>query len=140
MFLGRVIGTLVASVVTPGMEGVPLLWVQPLDKHVRPSGAAFVCADGTRMAGPGELVYWEASREAALTLSPSFVPVDHAVVGLVDDVHLDDTPAEAPARAPAHAGSPRRAPLAPAQVEPTSADRARGDAAATTPRRGRRQQ
>lgn len=113
MFLGRVIGTLVASVVTPGMEGVPLLWVQPLDKRAQPSGLAFVCADGTRMAGPGELVYWEASREAALTLSPSFVPVDHAVVGLVDDVQLDDEPAGARGRAPAQvkpAAAPTSAP------------------------------
>jgi len=119
VFLGRVIGTLVASVVTPGMEGVPLLWVQPLDKRARPAGAAFVCADGTRMAGPGELVYWEASREAALTLEPSFVPVDHAVVGLVDDVQLDEVSAS---------------PLAPAQVAPAPAP-----APVRAPRRGRRQ-
>lgn len=130
MFLGRVIGRLVAAVVTPGLEGVPLLWVQPLDKRAQPAGLAFVCADGTRMAGPGELVYWEASREAALTLSPSFVPVDHAVVGLVDDVQLDEVPAPAGARAPAHAPSTRDAPLAPAQV---------GPAPARAPRRGRRQ-
>lgn len=89
MFLGRVIGRLVPAVVYEGMEGVPLLWVQPLDKEGADSGRPFVCADGTRMAGPGETVYWEASREAALTLDPSFVPVDHAVVGLVDDCHLD---------------------------------------------------
>jgi ethanolamine utilization protein EutN len=90
MFLGRVIGRLVPAVVCDGLTGVPLLWVQPLDKHGAAGGAApIVCADGTRMAGPGELVYWEASREAALTLDPSFVPVDHAVVGIVDDLHLD---------------------------------------------------
>jgi ethanolamine utilization protein EutN len=41
------------------------------------------------MAGPGELVYWEASREAALTLEPWFVPVDHAIVGIVDDLQVD---------------------------------------------------
>ncbi|MBK8165034.1 MAG: ethanolamine utilization protein EutN [bacterium] len=111
MFLGRVIGTLVAAVVTPGMEGVPLLWVQPLDKRRQPAGLAFVCADGTRMAGPGELVYWEASREAALTLEPSFVPVDHAVVGLVDDVQLDEAPVCAPAQVARGAtGAPARAP------------------------------
>jgi ethanolamine utilization protein EutN len=98
VFLGRVSGRLVASIVTPGLEGVPLLWVQPLDKRSRPDGKAFVCADGTRMAGPGELVYWEASREAALTLSPSFVPVDHAVVGLVNDVMIDDEPVSAEER------------------------------------------
>ena len=96
MFLGRVIGRLVPAVVTPGMEGVPLLWVQPLYRSGADGGRPFVCADGTRMAGPGEMVYWEASREAALTLDPSFVPVDHAVVGIVDDLHLDDAPEARP--------------------------------------------
>ena len=90
MFLGKVIGRLVAAVVYEGMEGVPLLWVQPLDKRQQPAGLPFVCADGTRMAGQDEIVYWEASREAALTLEPTFVPVDHAIVGLVTDVQLDD--------------------------------------------------
>ncbi len=90
MFLGRVMGRVVPAVVYEGLTGVPLLWVQPLDKHGQAAGRPFVCADGTRMAGPGETVYWEASREAALTLDPSFVPVDHAVVGIVDDVMLDD--------------------------------------------------
>lgn len=90
MFLGRVIGHVVPAVVYEGMEGVPLLWVQPLDKHGEPEGKPFVCADSTRMAGPDEMVYWEASREAALTLEPSYVPVDHAVVGLVNDLQLDE--------------------------------------------------
>ena len=89
MYLGKVIGTLVPAVVYEGLEGVPLLWVQPLDKRQQPEGRPMVCADGTRMAGPGELIYWEASREAALTLDPWFVPVDHAVVGIVDGVQLD---------------------------------------------------
>lgn len=89
MVLGRVIGTLVPAVVCAGLEGVPMLWVQPLDKRGEPEGAPMVCADGTRMAGPGEMVYWEASREAALTLDPWFVPVDHAIVGIVNDHHLD---------------------------------------------------
>ncbi len=89
MFLGRVIGRVVPAVVSEGLAGVPLLWVQPLDKLGDPDGRPFVCADGTRMAGLGETVFWEASREAALTLDPSFVPVDHAVVGIVDDVQID---------------------------------------------------
>lgn len=92
MQLGRVIGTMVTCVTSPGMEGVPLLWVRPLAKDGSDAGAPFVAADGTRMAGPGETVTWVASREAALTLDPSFVPVDHAVVSIVDDVHLDGEP------------------------------------------------
>jgi len=66
----------------------PLLWIQPLDREGQPDGEPLVCADGTRMAGPGQIIYWVASREAALTLDPWFVPVDDAIVGLVDEVRL----------------------------------------------------
>jgi ethanolamine utilization protein EutN len=89
MLLGRVIGTVVPAVVVEGLDGTPMLWVQPLDRQCEPEGRPIVCADGTRMAGPGETVYWVESREAALTLDPWFVPVDHAIVGLVDEVKND---------------------------------------------------
>jgi ethanolamine utilization protein EutN len=68
------------------LSNTPLLWVQPLDREGQPDGEPLVCADGTRMAGPGQMIYWVASREAALTLDPGFVPVDDAIVGLVDEV------------------------------------------------------
>ena len=88
MKLGKVIGTLTPSVVYKGIEGVPMLLVQPLDKYQRPIGQSIVSADSTRMAGPGELVYYESSREAALALDPWFVPIDETIIGIVDDVHL----------------------------------------------------
>jgi ethanolamine utilization protein EutN len=86
MLLGKVIGTVVSTQVYEGLSGCPMLLVQPLAKDGAEKGAPIVCADGTRMAGPGELVYYEGGREAAMTLSPSFVPVDHAIVGIVDGV------------------------------------------------------
>jgi ethanolamine utilization protein EutN len=89
MLLGRVVGTLVPCVVYQGLEGVPMLIVQPLDKDGRPEGRTVVAADSTRMAGPGELVYYEGGREAAMVLDPSFVPVDHAVVGIVDELYRE---------------------------------------------------
>jgi ethanolamine utilization protein EutN len=84
MLLGRVIGTVVSSVTCEGLQGVPMLLLQPLDKEGLPKGAALVAADSTRMAGPGELVYYEGGREAAMALDPWFVPVDHAIIGIVD--------------------------------------------------------
>jgi len=86
--LGKVIGTLTPSVIYKGLEGVPMLLVQPLDKHQKPIGQTIVSADSTRMAGPGELVYYESSREASLALNPWFVPVDETIIGIVDDVHI----------------------------------------------------
>lgn len=88
MLLGRVIGQVVPCIVTPGLEGVPMLLVQPLDKTLKPKGKTLVAADATRMAGPGELVSYEGGREAALALETTFVPVDHAIVAIVDGVSL----------------------------------------------------
>jgi ethanolamine utilization protein EutN len=86
VLLGRVVGTVVPAVVCDGLAGVPMLLVQPLDRAGEPEGRAVVAADSTRMAGPGELVYYEGGREAALSLDPWFVPVDHAIIGIVDGV------------------------------------------------------
>ena len=86
MLLGRVIGTVVPAMLVDELSNTPLLWVQPLNREGQPDGEPLVCADGTRMAGPGQMIYWVASREAALTLDPCFVPVDDAIVGLVDEV------------------------------------------------------
>ena len=88
MQLGRVIGTVVATVKCGGLEGVKFLIVQPLDRHQQPEGDPVVAADALHMAGPGELVYFVGSREAAQALRETFVPVDHAIVGIVDDVSL----------------------------------------------------
>jgi ethanolamine utilization protein EutN len=88
MLLGKVIGTLVTCQAYEGLQGVPLLVVQPLTKSCAPKGEPIVCADSTSMAGPDELVYYEGGREAAMALRETFVPVDHTIVGIVDDVHL----------------------------------------------------
>lgn len=86
MLIGKVIGTVVATEIYEGLSGTPMLLVQPIAKDGTEKGSPIVCADGTRMAGPGERVYYEGGREAAMTLEPAFVPVDHAIVGIVDGV------------------------------------------------------
>lgn len=89
MQLARVIGTVVATIKYEGLEGIKFLIVQPLDRHQQPAGQPVVAADAVAMTGPGELVYVVASREAAQALPETFVPVDHAIVGIVDQVALD---------------------------------------------------
>ena len=92
MYLGRVIGTVVASRKIEGLAGAKLLLVQPLDDRLEPTGRVQAAVD-TVKAGPRDLVYLVGSREAALGLDPWFVPVDATIVGLVDQVH---TPERAP--------------------------------------------
>lgn len=86
MQLARVTGTVVASVKAEGLEGVRFLLVQPLDRQQRPVGDQVVAADAVHMAGPGELVTIVGAREAAQAMPNTFVPVDHAIVGIVDAV------------------------------------------------------
>jgi len=88
MKLGRVRGAVVATIKDPGMTGMKLLIVQPLDEHRNDAGACVVAADGVYQAGVGDVVYFVASREAAEAMEPRFVPVDHAIVGIVDDVEV----------------------------------------------------
>jgi ethanolamine utilization protein EutN len=88
MQLARVIGTLVATHKYEGLEGVKFLVVQPLDKLQQPAGEPVIAADGTAQAGPDELVFMIGSREAALAMPVPFVPVDWAIVGIVDQVDV----------------------------------------------------
>jgi ethanolamine utilization protein EutN len=83
MYLGIVKGTVVASQKASGLEGQKLLLVQQVDEHGTAVGELHAAVD-TVQAGPGDLVYLVGSREAALALTPSFVPVDAAIVGIVD--------------------------------------------------------
>jgi ethanolamine utilization protein EutN len=77
----------------PGTEGLKLLIVQPLNKHLEPLGGLQVAAD-TVDAGPGDLCVMVRSREAALAMPDvKFVPIDLALVGIVDqlDIRPDST-------------------------------------------------
>ena len=88
MYLGQVIGTVVADRKYEGLEGAKLLVVQPLDHRRKPVGEPQVAVDTVR-AGPRDLVYLVGSREAALALDPWFVPVDAAIVGIVDMIDAE---------------------------------------------------
>jgi ethanolamine utilization protein EutN len=88
MLLGRVRGTAVCTIKYPGTEGLKLLVVQPLNKKLEPVGALQVAADVVR-AGAGDLCVMVRSREAALALPDvKFVPIDLALVGIVDDLNV----------------------------------------------------
>lgn len=102
MQLARIIGTVVATRKYQGLEGVKFLIVQPLDKQRRPKGEPVIAADATAQAGHGELVFIIGIREAALALPTKFVPVDHAVVGIVDRVDVVEHEVAAQSIAPRH--------------------------------------
>jgi ethanolamine utilization protein EutN len=84
MFLGRVLGTVVASQKADGLLGQRLYVFEPVDDEFKTIGEPMVAVD-TVCAREGDIVMWVASREASLALENWFVPIDAAIVGIVDD-------------------------------------------------------
>ena len=85
MLLGRVTGNVVATQKVDGLRGIRLLLVQPVDESGADRGKVLVAADLTQ-AGPGDTVHVTTSREAALVMPDPFVPVDAAIIAIVDHV------------------------------------------------------
>ena len=88
MLFGRVRGTAVCTVKYPDLRGTKMLLVEPLDRHLKPTGDLKVAVDVVQ-AGAGDLCVMTRSREAALAMQDNkFVPVDLALVGIVDELKV----------------------------------------------------
>ena len=88
MLLGIVKGTAISTLKYQGIEGLKLLVVQPVNRKLEPVGAVQVAVDVVQ-AGPGDLCVMVRSREAALAMPEiKFVPVDLALVGIVDQLEV----------------------------------------------------
>jgi ethanolamine utilization protein EutN len=94
MFLARVNGSVVATQKVASMTGRKLLVVEPL--RVDPAGRdrligtgrSFVCVD-TVGAGQGEMVLIVQGSSARLTAETEKLPVDAAIIGIVDSVNVE---------------------------------------------------
>jgi ethanolamine utilization protein EutN len=88
MLFGRVKGSAVCTLKYPGTQGLKLLVVQPLNKNLEPVGVLQIAVDIVD-AGAGDLCVMVRSREAALAMPlVKFVPVDLALVGIVDELEV----------------------------------------------------
>lgn len=85
MFLGRVLGPVVATTKSEGLTGMRFYLFEPLNDQLQVVGEPMVAVD-TVGAREGDVVSWVASREASLACDPWFVPVDAALVGIVDSI------------------------------------------------------
>jgi len=93
MMLGRIIGNVVCTMKNATLEGRKLLLVQPVDRHGRDKGRAFVAVDAVG-AGAGETIYWCRGREASFPFLPGEVPTEATIVGIVDAIHIPSTEAK----------------------------------------------
>ncbi|NCG08709.1 MAG: ethanolamine utilization protein EutN [Verrucomicrobia bacterium] len=93
MYLGKVIGSVVATKKDESMKGRKLLMLRPMlvdpDKpgQFKPGNNTIVAVD-TLGAGEGELVMFAQGSSARQADGLKSLPVDAAIVGLVDSVDI----------------------------------------------------
>ena len=85
MHLARIIGTIVATQKVPVLTGHRIVLLQPCGTDGSPAGKTLAALDLVS-AAPGQQVFYVRGREAANALADSFIPVDAAVMGIVDTV------------------------------------------------------
>jgi len=89
MKLAKVIGTVVATRKIESIINMNILMIQPLNEKLEDNGHPVAAID-TVSAGPGEIVYYTLSKEAALALPDPFSPVDASITGIVDQVNVEE--------------------------------------------------
>ena len=93
MFIGRITGSLVSTQKVDELVGQKLFIVEPLrvnevDKSdLQPTGRSFVVID-TVGAGEGETVLCVQGSSARFTANTKSLPIDAAIVGIVDTVNV----------------------------------------------------
>jgi ethanolamine utilization protein EutN len=90
MFLGRIEGKVWATVKEKRLNGIQLYIMQPIDEYGNQQGNSMVVVD-TIGADEGDIVYWVNSTEASFVLEDLLIPSEASVVGLVDDLNLDQS-------------------------------------------------
>lgn len=90
VILGRVIGEVVSTMKRPQFEGAALLIVQPITPDGQPQGTSILAIDSVG-AGRGETVLTVLEgRAAGEALGRKGAPVDAAIVGIVDQIEVDE--------------------------------------------------
>ncbi|MDP8245665.1 MAG: EutN/CcmL family microcompartment protein [Candidatus Hinthialibacter antarcticus] len=92
MFLGKVIGSTWATQKDPGMEGMSLVVIQPLDQNREPIGKALIAVDPNNQVGKGETIFYVESGDAAQVREGHIMPSDATIVGIVDSLSTDVKP------------------------------------------------
>jgi microcompartment protein CcmK/EutM len=89
MDLARVIGTVVASHKDASLTGVQLCVIEPVDGNRKAVADPLIASEADQSRSVGDIVYYVASGDAVFTHPDGRVmPVDAAIVGLVDNICL----------------------------------------------------
>ena len=89
MLIGRVMGTVVSTQKHRKFEGAKLLLVQPLNLDDTPRGNAVLAVDGVGAGVHEKVLVVLEGRAAGEALGKKAVPVDAAIIGIIDQVDID---------------------------------------------------
>ena len=90
MLMGKVVGSVWATRKESRITGLKLLIVQPLDYRQKPHGNIIIAGDQIG-AGIGELVVVVQGSSARTAIVEQQLPVDAVVIGIIDNIELDQT-------------------------------------------------
>ena len=85
--LAKVVGTIWGTQKSEGLDGSTMPILQPISARGQEIGTPFAAVD-TVGAGPGETVLYVTAYEAVIPCRRGMVPIDAAIVGIVDRIDL----------------------------------------------------
>lgn len=88
MYIGRVAGTVVATIKHEAFDGRKLLLVERLDLEGQPTDDYDICVDAVRAGVGDRVLVLDEGNGARQVLNRQTAPVRAVVVGIVDDVEI----------------------------------------------------
>lgn len=88
MYIGKVIGVVVATTKDESLIGKKLLIVQPLDLEYKPVGICEVAVD-TVGAGSDEIVLVASGSSARQVFQEKNFPIDKSIVAIIDNIEVE---------------------------------------------------
>jgi ethanolamine utilization protein EutN len=89
LYIGKVIGTVVATRKDENLVGTKLMITQPLNMDLKPVGEPLIAVD-TVGAGIGELVLFSKGTAARIAARKMDSPIDVSIVGIIDEMDVHD--------------------------------------------------
>jgi ethanolamine utilization protein EutN len=88
MKLGKILGSVWATVKDKKLNNCTFFIMQPIDEDENPVGMMHVAVD-TIGSREGDIVYWVGGAEATFPFTDRQIPSDVTIVGLVDRLDLE---------------------------------------------------
>ena len=90
MILARVTGTVVSTQKNEELEGNRLLVIQPIDHHGKQVGSSLVALDVVDAGEGDRVLVIDEGGSARIVLGNDQCPLRNVVIGVVDDVDIDE--------------------------------------------------